>query len=412
MLAGIAVLADWGASDRAALIAALADLRQFEAASLVLSCGRDTPAASSRAREILAYTRFVRRVSTSVDSVYQRIAAGDSITVNDIRSTILAAAGALWPALAWDGAPPVVSEETVRAALADRFGLYYSLGLTSGYPSLHMGHTVVDDRRVITDLEKTATVRFVSLDAMVSNGFQTWAWRGRASTGGWANAEAIVQVRSSYADGPLSAWSLVISRDRTAASIAADSAADFQAARRQPVGYFPSVPARLLRDGRDAIVDSLTRAGFTGKDLEAAFKREYARAELESSVFAHETRHAIDQLRGDDLSSEELEFRAKLSQVALAPWPRIAAVGGIFQANIGDGSPHGEANRRIMEGLLAWLTANLARLPSINPEDPLLPQVPSLSAEQLREAFASMDPDKPDASHGGASMSSRSGDQS
>ncbi len=71
------------------------------------------------------------------------------------------------------------------------------------------------------------------------------------------------------------------------------------------------MPARLLRDRRDQLVDSLRAEGFSGTDLEAAFKREYARIILESSIFAHEGRHAIDQTYEPDLSSEELEFRGE-----------------------------------------------------------------------------------------------------
>ncbi len=174
-----------------------------------------------------------------------------------------------------------------------------------------------------------------------------------------------------------------------AATVSTD---DVARARQEPVAYFASVAERLQRDGRMQIIDSLRATGHRGADLQAAFTREYARASLESSVFAHEGRHVIDQQEHPDLGSEELEFRAKCSQVVFATYPRLAAVAGIIQVNIGDGTPHGEANRRIMEGMRTWMGAHAGEIRGLDPAAPLLPQLPLLTDTQLRRAFRSMDP--------------------
>lgn len=386
-------------ADRLALVRALADARFFDAAALVaLLPGADGMAPVQKdegAEEIVAYARFLRQVSAFADEFYRKTALGNGGDIEDFQGGIMSAAAELWPHLVWVGEPEPLSWESLPEVLGRRFGTFYSLGLTSGYPSLHMGHKVVDEERVVRQYGREAVVRFLSLDAIVSNGFQTWAWAGRASTGGWGTATQIVQIRPAYAGGPLAAWRAATDpeiRGKAAESIAADSIADIALARLEPIAYFPSVPARLLRDGRDQLIDSLRAAGLAGTDLEEAFKREYARTILESSIFAHEGRHAIDQTYEPDLSSEELEFRGKISQVVFAPHPRLGAVSGIFQANIGDETPHGQANARIMKGLLAWMRANVDEVQGLNHAEPLLPQLPLLTDQQLRAAFGSLDP--------------------
>jgi len=49
-------------------------------------------------------------------------------------------------------------------------------------------------------------VRFIMLDSLVSNGFQSWARESGAQHGGWGEAELIVQIRPAYVNGPMTAW--------------------------------------------------------------------------------------------------------------------------------------------------------------------------------------------------------------
>ena len=117
---------------------------------------------------------------------------------------------------------------------------------------------------------------------------------------------------------------------------------------------------------------------------------EFERAGQESSVFAHEGRHAIDK-RAGQFSSRSLEFTAKLSEVAFAPQPRLA-LGAIVNANIGDDTPHGRANLKSMKGLVAWMEQHKTEIAGLDLKRPLLPQFDRLTDEQIRQAFRSMDP--------------------
>jgi hypothetical protein len=79
---------------------------------------------------------------------------------------------------------------------------------------------------------------------------------------------------------------------------------------------------------------------------------------------------------------EELEYRAKLSEVAFAPEPLIA-MNAIFSSNIGQkGVAHGMANLRIMRGLVAWMRAHSSEIKGLNRARPLLPQFDLLTDVQ------------------------------
>lgn len=300
----------------------------------------------------------------------------------------------LWPRLNWPGQAPTFDLARFDAELDRRFGMLVNLNKTAGYADLHMGQRVVDETHMIDQYGHTASIRFIALDAMVSNGFESWDWDGRAGHAGWSSKGLIVQVRPRYAAAPMKAWETItdpIPVARTMAEIARDSAADWNRARENPTGYLPGVIARLERDGRRQLLDSVRASGKSDRAVQSAFKHDIGAAVEGSSIFAHEGRHAIDAIIGPELTAEQREYRAKLSEVAFAPLPKLA-LGAIINRNIGDATPHGQANAQVMRGLVAWLQQHASEIQHFNAALPALPQLPLLTDTQLRRAFASMDP--------------------
>lgn len=390
-------------TDDIAVTESLAHSGFFDEATLIASpfLANDVPRSENAAitaerpalRDIVAYDAFLRRLGRMTDAYYQDIALGRG-NKTGWQSALGALVAELWPSLAWRGPVPRFSLDSAEVQLNRRFGAMINVGTTAGQLDLHMGHRVVDERRTVRQYGDSAEVRFVQLDAMVSNGYQSWAWDGRAAHGGWGNKNLIVEVRPAYAGAPVAEWrraSDTTARRRFREQIARDSARDVARALSDPYAYLPSVIERLTRDGVTQLIDSLSTGGRAGRALETAFEYEDGRAVQESSIFAHGGRHAIDDVLGLQLPSADLEFRAKLSEVAFAPAPRLAFE-GIISPNIGDGTPHGVANARIMRGLVAWMSAHTAELSGVDLHQPLLPQLPKLSDAQLRRAMASMDP--------------------
>ena len=381
------MLAAWHAdratrAARARLAVALGRVRFYDAAGVVAPEGTD----------ILAYAKYCRRIAREANEYYRRtLVAGerpDALTRLAIR-----AERDLWPRLTWDGAPPRFYPAGADVELGRRFGALLQLGITGGYYDMHLGHVVGDERRTVTQYGKTVRVTFVALDGMVTNGLQSWAWDDNGGHGGWQRRDTIVQVRPIFVEHALSLWVSADPARRAAEirNIAADSAADWTIARADSIGYLPGVASRLHRDGRDGLIDSLRRGGVPDSTLGREFVRVASRLIRESSIIAHEGRHAIDDALDPRLTPPDREFRAKLSEIAFAERPKIV-MSAIVHPNIGDATPHGQANARVMLGLIRWMRAHGSEIRGFDARVPVLPQLPLLTDAQLRRAFRSMDP--------------------
>ncbi len=398
------------AGARIDLVEALERSRFFTEAALVAldpRAARDVREHPS-ARGVIAYSGAIDRVRGVIEEFYRQTVIGKgewSDTQRRIQAELRAAIGEVdggeGASMAW---------WEMRNYLNERFGAYASLEKTAGYHDLHMGHRVIDETRVVEQYGRRAQLRFVALDNMISNGFQSWAWEGDSQHGGWAGSDTIYQVRPAYAGGAVEIWRGIHSADELEEfedEMARESSLDDARAREVPHAFLPGLAMRLKHQGVYRLLERLRSEAAKSEDLRLCFLAEAERALQESSVFAHEGRHAIDKRAGSRMSdiqvvvgdlipwiaseAETLEFTAKLSEVAFAPEPRLA-LGGILTANIGDHTPHGRANLKIMKGLVSWMETHRDNIDGLDPERPLLPQLDLLSDPQLREAFRSMDP--------------------
>jgi hypothetical protein len=372
----------------------------FDLATLVARDDRfadaDAFASSPRVRETIAYADATEALKISTDSYYRDIA--NKRTDRAAWRKALGAAGqTLWAKLDFPSAPPAFSEEALARELRQRFGAVISLGETGDVEDMHYGHIFLDDKRTIEQYGHRAELRLIALDHMVSNGYESWVWDGRQGHGGWANEGGIHQVRPLYADGSLKSWERLsdpVQRTEIEEQVARFSAGDDDIAKRDPVAFLPGLALRLRWSGVNALADELRKAGATGAELKRRFMIELNRITLDSSIFAHEGRHALDGIYVKDvkLESEELEFRAKLSEVAFGDHPRLN-FGSIFNPNMSDAnSPHGRANKRIATGLVAWMEMHRAEITALDPARPLLPQFDKLSDIQMQAAMRGMDP--------------------
>ncbi len=380
--------------ERRAVGSALADSRFFDEAALVLRdpCakhaieGNDLPVA-----ETVAYARTMRSLRRETDEYYRNVALHRAAP-DVLRGIVDHTGHALWPQLSWKGKPGAYSDGELTKYLERRFGAYITLGNTSNVFDLHAAHTVVDEERQVTQYGRTASLRFIALDGIVSNGFSMWIHEGRSGDGGWAKA-AIYQVRPMYVSGPFVAWlrttdpAQSVKRDR---EIEEETRRDDQRIARDPTQLPHGVAMRMERQYQVKLLADLRASGLSGGALRDAFVSRMTTDTFESSIWAHEGRHAIDKKYLHWLTSPELEFRAKLSEVAFAPAPRTAAEA--ISADVPPTSPHGSADRRIGEALIAWMRKHSAEIPGLDASKPMLIQLDKLNDDQLRVAFRSIDP--------------------
>ena len=173
----------------------------------------------------------------------------------------------------------------------------------------------------------------------------------------------IVQVRPEYTADPLIAWRLVgnpAARAKFVAKGKEREAVDRAALASNAVAFLPGLAARLrLQTAEQVLARARTLAG-AGGDVRRAFLDEYWRAVFQQSIFVHEGRHALDKKLVTGfarMNDTNLEYRAKLSELALADYPRLALY-NIDSWTIGGGTAHGNANGKIMASYGDWIEAN------------------------------------------------------
>ena len=86
-----------------------------------------------------------------------------------------------------------------------------------------------------------------------------------------------------------------------------------------------------------------------------------------------------------------MEFNAKLAETVFCRYPEIPLANNILHPNAGIHG-HGEANLKIVQGLVAWMEVHANEINNLDSSGPLLPQLDLLTNEQLQAAALSMDP--------------------
>lgn len=388
--------------ERESVVEALAGSRFFTEAVILAKDPRAPRDARvdrlPRIRDLVLYESFIRDARGTTDLYYRDVARGTS-DPDAWMKKLRRRATRLWKGLSWPaGRPPFdekVLERSADTELGTRFGTAGGAGTTGGYRDLHMGHRVVDEKRVADQYGRRAEIRFMALDAMISNGYETWMWDGEGSHGGWGGVGLVVQVRPAYAEGGPWRWQELTDPERRAkasAKMAEETERDRERAEKDPYAYLPGLSQRLLEQGLVTFLDEEKARGISGGALRSAFVAATDRAVIESSIFAHEGRHAIDSQFFEDMKDRATrEYRAKLSEIAFALAPRLA-FGGILTDGIGNPTPHGQANLMLMKGLVAWMDAHRTAIAGLDAGAPLLPQLDKLTDEQLRAAARSLDP--------------------
>jgi hypothetical protein len=144
------------------------------------------------------------------------------------------------------------------------------------------------------------------------------------------------------------------------------------------------------------LFDSLQKAGLSPDAVSLAFISETMRLNVESTVFAHEGRHAIDQLyfksQFDSMSQDERELRAKYSEIIFSSKPKLALTGSILGGDLDSNTIHGKANLRLRKTIVNWMKLHSREIAGLDISQPMLMQLDLLTDQQLRELCISADP--------------------
>jgi hypothetical protein len=339
-------------------------------------------------RKAAAYLEERRKLEAIVLASNRRVARGGQ--ASNLRQAVQSMQAALANAAGIKG--------DLRREIARAYGLYGTVGKTGGFESVHLGHLVQSDRVPIVQYGHRTAVSYLVIDNLISNGYKSWLWDGDATDGGWTEAgPVIVQARPGYTRGPLDAWSLVADPQHRREYLARQprlDATDRAALRSAEVAYLPGLAHRLnLQVAGQVLARARSQVG-RGHDLHRAYLAEYSRANLQQSILIHEGRHALDLdiIPGTSVANRaELEYRAKLSELALADYPRLALM-NIDGATIDGDNEHGRANRRIMAHYASWIRTHASEVRGYDRSSPALAQLDLLSDKQIRAVASALDP--------------------
>ncbi len=403
-----AVLPGWRESplareERVRLVLALAGSRFFRYAALMAR--GDSIDALPAVQDVLGYADFLNEIQRIAEDYYRGVALGRNAE-EVFKKELEAAFAGLWGRLRFEGRRPQYNQARFLEQLRSRFGTEMRLGANGNFGGfdLIMGHRVGLDTKTVEQYGRRVELRLVTIDMMVENGYSGWFWDGRAAPGGWGAFPEIAWIREAYLPEPYHNWRQLTDageRSEKEKENALLGAADDGLARANPYSYLPGVTGRIHFDQMRRLYESLKAQGYAGDDLCLAFVSEFLRIKLESSIFAHEGRHAIDQAffpwRGRLWSASDVELRAKLSEVAFAPDPKFALVGGsiLGDRNIAGRSAHSAANLRIKKALLRWMESHSAEIEGLDRSRPLLPQLDLLTSEQIIRTCREADPMAP-----------------
>jgi hypothetical protein len=281
-------------------------------------------------------------------------------------------------------------------ALRDLWGLMGTTGRSNGVSGLHLGHISVDQVQSITQGERHGEVRFLALDNMIANGFSGWLGDGSFAPGGWAANSEIIQVRTRYVQSALDKAALASpgpARDRYIEQMKERTAGDAAASDADAIVYLPGLADRIQLEAIDTLAAETRSTAPEGSNFAERFSKLWYERSFEGTILLHEGRHILDQAQytGDRaLADDELEYRAKLSELGQSTSPRVM-LNSIYGRLIGGTSGHGKANERLLRKLVVWMQTHPTEVNGFDPKRPALPQLDRLSDQQLRRIARSLD---------------------
>lgn len=304
-----------------------------------------------------------------------------------------------WFTLNWEnGKPLFFYEKGFEEELFKRFGSKTFTGKGGDQISFFVGHSVVNDSRTIEQYGRQTKITYISMDNVIGNIYPHWYF-GFFGIGGWAIENQVIQIRTVPLNNnsPLRAFNRLINekeREKWLGEIKEKSIKDNSIAVSNPYAILEGLSERLKYRCYSQILDSMKQLNYDDRELKIHFLSSVGDLLVNATVYNHEGRHLLDSYKDypdntEMFTSEEREFRAKLSEIAFSKYPKLAFGEWILRQ---EDPAHENASKRIIKGVVDWMESNKETIQNINTSKPLLPQLYLLTNEQLVEAIRSFDP--------------------
>jgi len=384
-------------TNRINIAKAFANSRNYDLSMVYIkTIPKNQIAADNRLTEIINYSKFLKKIETLTNEYYRETAQQKS-DPNKYRNQMISYAKKLWDTFIWTDTPKEFSLDNVEHEIDKRFGAALRIGNSTGWFSITWGHKVIEYKALAEQYGFKATLNFRSLDYMMSNGFVGWYFNNLGTIGGWQNGDLIYQVRPKYLTDPTIAWNNVSNSKamlEQEEKIKKELKKDALLSDENKIVIFPGMLKQITFMSQRDLFMEIKEAGYSGDELQQKFMSAYKKLTFDNEILFHEGRHMIDRIvekkKGVDYKKEELEYRAKLSEIAFAKYP-FMSLSSILKIGI-DNSPHGRANERLVKELYDWMDKNWREVEGIDPNLPKRIQLYKLKDEQLVSIIHLLDP--------------------
>jgi hypothetical protein len=377
-----------------------ADTKFFRLAHFIIATSPNlstSPNYSPELNDIEAYNSYIDAVQKINDQIYPEVARGRQHYEDAYDSLMAIPARILWNQLSFIDKSRKFDPDSFYNEMNRRFDMEGYSGTTVNYYGMLMGHIIHKEPKQIEQYGYRTNFTYISVDRLISRDFTSWY--GTTNVGGWGDSTSIIQVRAAYMTEPfeLLSWMTDSTAQRNILlKISVKKTADYSVCKGDPYAE-PSFLALYLKYKEASIIyRHLADSGLTRTALNIAFIDQIFRLTIASTIFAHEGRHAIDQLyfpqEFKTMSDDERELRAKFSEVIYSLNPKMAFTGSILGSTLDENTNHGKANKRFRKIIVDWMNAHQHEIEGLDPDIPLLMQIDLLTDTQLITICKSADP--------------------
>ncbi len=384
------LIAELDDKERLELVMALADSRLFEFARLshqLLIGGGKTSLAS--VNDALNYSRYLVEVEAATYAFYKKIAAGKE-NRQAFRNELEDIAEKYWGQFG-NEAKGLYQKRKFNDLIAKLFGARPTEGIVNGYYAYYIGHKVFDESQSVKQYKHRAKLDLITLDNVTGNDYSGW-FHDAQRVAGTANRQQIISYRQAVLQEPVMMWNNLTDptkREQFTRTLKRLVEQDKQTANTNPYALLPGLRLQIIMDKLQYTYDSLKGMGLHETEVKFAFI-EHFRTFGAASLVNHEGRHAIDYRIGG-FSSNELEYRAKLSEIAFSKEPLVMMAAAVMRQEAAQAS-HGKANEKLMTDIVKWVEENESQVADFEQGVPHVLQLGKLTDQQVVQIMRFLDP--------------------
>lgn len=278
--------------------------------------------------------------------------------------------------------------DAINKAIEDKFGVYICYLTVGPYLDCYFGYVADEVVENISHWGQNANEKVIIIKDMVSRGFNHWYNFNQGGTGGWTssnNAGEFVYIfdPSNFIDSYNRAISDKIQKD----IIAEAKKLSPNPKEKQPldVYYSPYLSYQFSLKYFNTRIDEAKEKGLRDDALKAYAVNLLIDDYYDAQILAHEGQHALDLQLNKISVKKELEYRAKLSEMAYGN-DQFVCLGEFMQPSMGNpGDPHGLANTQVFTDMVKYISAHKDKYPGIDTTKNILAQMINLKPEEIKE---------------------------